>query len=107
MERQRSYNFFKLEYEGEYFKGVRSGKGKEYDKGILIYEGEFLHGKRNGKGKEYKNSELIFEGEFKDGKRWNGIEKEYNNYGKIKFEYEYLDGNICYENTKEYYENGK
>ena len=66
----------KLIYKGEYLKGKRNGKGKEYDKnGNLIFEGEYLNGKRNGEGKEiidldYKK--YIFQGEYLNGKRWNG-----------------------------------
>ena len=45
-----------MEYEGEYFNGEKSGKGKEYNyDGKLKFEGEYLKGKRNGKGKEYRD----------------------------------------------------
>ena len=60
-------------YEGEYLKGKKSGKGKEFDeKNLLIYEGDFLNGKRNGKGKsyEYKSESIImYEGGIF---RWEG-----------------------------------
>ena len=67
-----------LIYEGEYSKGERNGKGKEYGKeGNIIYEGEYLNGKRNGKGKEYdENGKLIFEGIFLKGERKKA--KEFN-----------------------------
>ena len=48
-------------YEGEYLKGEKNGKGKEYDfDGQLKFEGEYLKGKRNVKGKEcdYDNDKL-------------------------------------------------
>ena len=45
----------------------------------IIYEGEYLKGERNGKVKEYYDNNLIFEGEYLVGKRWNGKGKEYNN----------------------------
>ena len=43
---------------------LKEGKGyiKEFnDYGQLIFEGEYLKGKRNGKGKEYKNQVLLFQ----------------------------------------------
>ena len=57
-----------LIFEGEYFKGKRNGKGKEYYYGgKVIFEGEYLKGKRNGKGKEYDDEgKFIVEGEYKD-----------------------------------------
>ena len=70
-----------------------NGNIKEYDtdKGILIFEGEYLKGKRNGKGKEYNaKGKLKYEGEYLDGKR-NGKGKEYNPAGKIIFDGEYLN----------------
>jgi len=43
-----------LKFEGNYIKGERNGKGKEYyENGKLMYEGEYLNGKKRGKGKEY------------------------------------------------------
>ena len=62
-------------YDGEFFKGKKHGKGKEYyDYGVTIklkFEGEYLNGKRNGKGKEYdsENGSLMFEGEYLNGKK--------------------------------------
>ena len=101
----------KLIYEGEYLKGERNGKGKEYDElGNIIFEGEYLKGKRNGKGKEYFKNKLIFEGEYLNGKelkgkkysiygnllnelnRINGRGKQYDPYGNLEFEGEYLNG---------------
>ena len=51
-----------LVFEGEYLKGERNGKGKEYDFGNLKYDGEFKNGRKNGKGKEYYGFEekLLF-----------------------------------------------
>ena len=67
------YNYYnnKLIFEGEYLKGERNGRGKEYNySGKLIFEGEYLNGKRNGKGKEYDNfGQLLYEGEYKNGER--------------------------------------
>ena len=49
-----------LKYEGEYFKGERHGKGKEFSKeGKLIYEGEYANGKRDGKGKQYEDEGMF------------------------------------------------
>ena len=88
-------------------------KGKEYDilTGILLYEGEYLNGERNGKGKEYSFNGLIkFEGDFLNGKKWNGkglgLNKsrlyeikegkgyvtEYDDFHRLLFEGEYLNG---------------
>ena len=51
MEKEKN---IKLEFEGEYKKGERNGKGKEYyNDSKLKFEGEYKNGKRNGKGKEY------------------------------------------------------
>ena len=39
---------------------------------ILKFEGEYLNDERNGKGKEYDRSLIIFEGEYLKGYKWNG-----------------------------------
>ena len=98
-----------IKFEGEYLYGSKL-KGKEYINGILEYEGEYLLDKKwngkgydkngniiyelingNGKVKEYDNyGHLIFEGEYLNGKR-NGKGKEYKD-GKIEFEGEYENG---------------
>ena len=60
---------------------------------LQIFEGEYLDGIRNGKGKEYDYyGQLLFEGEYLNGKRWNGKEKVYNDVGELLFEGEYLNG---------------
>ena len=74
-----------LKYEGEYFKGERHGKGKEFNKeGKLIYERKYADGKWDGKGKQYadegmfgtgREPNLLYEGELKMA---NGMEKEKN-----------------------------
>ena len=86
-----------LIYKGEYYNGLRNGKGKEYDQeGNLIYEGEFLRGEREGEGKEYNEyGKLIFEGEFLKNKKWNGKEYHYEKT-KLLYECKYLDGKILY-----------
>ena len=93
----KEYIYNKLEYKGEYLnnkkwtgKGydkignianeLNDGKGniREYYKlnGNIKYEGVTLNGKRNGKGKEYnKFGRLIFEGEYLNEKE---MEKEKN-----------------------------
>ena len=77
-----------LIFEGEYSKGIRNGKGKEYYlNGQLEFEGEYLNGERNGKGKEYNDKgNLEFEGEYLNGKKWNGKGKEYNYNDQLEFE---------------------
>ena len=118
------YNAYddKLLFEGEYLKGKRNGKGKEYDyDGKLLFEGEYLNGKRNGKGKEYYHSgKLKFEGEYLNNKRClkfeggflnrkrNGNGKEHEKVfyedSKLKIEVEYL--NAKKYNGKVYKKNG-
>ena len=84
-----------LIYEGEYSKGERNGKGKEYGKeGNIIYEGEYLNGKRNGKGKEYdEKGKLLFEGEYLKGKRFN---VKYYGYKTIYYHKALIPGKCIY-----------
>ena len=115
-----------LKYDGEYLKGKRNGKGKEYYNNDLIFEGEYLNGIKNGQGIEYyDNYKYKYKGIYKNGKKWDGIGynesekeeyilkngtgkvKEYNDFGKLIFEGEYLNGEEN-GNGKEYNEvNGK
>ena len=45
-----------MEYEGEYLKGEKNGKGKiYYSNGNILFDGDYLNGKKNGKGKEYNS----------------------------------------------------
>ena len=100
----------KLKFEGEYLNGKRNGKGKEYDEnGKLMFEGEYLYNNKL-KGKYYVNGLLEFEGEFLYNKKWdgkgydengniiyelkqgNGKVKEYDDFGRLIFEGEYLNG---------------
>ena len=76
-----------LIYEGEYLKGKRNGRGKEYDAGLLIYEGEYKNGKRNGKGTEYDYGNKIFEGEYLNNKKWNGFQYEQEDNNVYIFKY--------------------
>ena len=115
-------------YEGEFSNGKRNGKGKEhYHKAYLKFEGEYLNGERwNGNAEEYRDFHFkrpIFKGEYKNGKKWNGkgydldnnivyelkegkgYVKEYNEYGLLSFEGEYLNGEKNGK-AKEYYERG-
>ena len=97
---------------GKYIKYEANGIVKEYDilNDELIFEGEYSRGKRNGKGKEYNNTYLIFEGEYLNGKKWDGklyrgkinpiceikkgegYIKEYNFIDNLIFEGEYKNG---------------
>ena len=57
---------------GKYKIGKKDGIGKVYklNTNILIFEGEYLKGERNGKGKEYyDNDNLKFEGEYLNGEK--------------------------------------
>ncbi len=92
-------------FEGGYLNGERNGKGKEFyeDNGRLKFEGEYSNGKKL-KGKEYNEKrQIIYKGEYFNGKKWNGKGIEYGfpdllqceiNNSILKFEYEYLDGEI-------------
>ena len=79
----------------------KNGKGEQtYFHSHIVYEGDFLHGKKNGKIKKYSykfydknDKKLIFEGEYKNGLR-DGKGKEYYENGKLKFEGEFLNGNV-------------
>ena len=104
----KEYMENKLIYEGEYSIGERHGKGKEYyDNGKIKFEGEYKYGLRwNG----IINGKIKFEGEYKYGLRWNGIINDYNNeflfeikngigkgkeydfFGKLEYEGEYING---------------
>ena len=108
--------------EGEIEYEIKNGNGyiKEYNiKGNLIFEGEYLNGDRyNGKEWQYETIEKDYflkeceeksEIEYLNGKRWNkvckrgsiilfriekgyGYLKEFDKYGKLIFEGEYLNG---------------
>ena len=101
----------KLIFEGSIIKGVKTGKGREYDYyGGLIFKGEYLNGEKK-RGKEYyQNCNIKFEGEYLNGKKWNGIGynaknemvnklkegkghiKEFDEENRLIFEGEYING---------------
>ena len=56
-----------LDFEGEFLRGEKNGKGKKYKIGRLIFEGEYINGKENGKGKEYYNNKEIYHKFFENG----------------------------------------
>ena len=80
------YEDEKLKFKGEYLNGKR-WNGVVYDP--YGYEGFIIkYGK--GKGKDYNNyGRLTFEGEYLNGLK-NGKGKEYYNYGILIFEGVYL-----------------
>ena len=83
-----------------------SSKGGYFPSFTVLYEGEYLRGKKNGKGKEYnEDDKLIFEGEYLNGRKWNGNMKEYFKNGFLKLEVKYLNGEKNGE-VKEYNING-
>ena len=103
------------EISGRYKKVEKNRKGKEYklNTDIVLFDGEYLNGKRNGKGKEYNNfGVLIFEGEYLngDGQYLNG---KRNGKGKEYYDNVTLKFDGEYLNDKrngkgkEYYYNGK
>ncbi len=79
-------------FSGKKIELEKEGKVKIYDcynDNTLLYEGEYP----NGKGKEYNYyGELIFEGEYLNRKKWKGKGKEYHDNNELKFEGEYLNG---------------
>ena len=117
----KKYFSGKLILEEEYKDGKKNGKVKNYypDTDQLIFEGEYLYDRRI-KGKEYIKGRLEYEGEYFFDKKWNGKGydkngniiyelkngtgkvKYYDNYGRLEFDGEYLNGE---ENgmIKEYY----
>ena len=98
----REYINERLEYEGEYLYN-KKWNGKGYDNyGNIIYE--LNHG--NGKVKKYTDyGKLRFEGEYLNGRR-NGKGKEYDYDDQLMFEGEYLNGQRNGKG-KEYDDNGK
>ena len=67
-------------------KEMEKEKNINYYNGELIFEGEYLNGKRwNGKG---YNKKGIIDFEIKNG---NGKGKDYNGFGVLKFEGEFLN----------------
>ena len=92
----------KLEFEGEFlYDGKWNGKGYD-ENGNIIYE--LING--SGRIRKFNNfGKLFFEGEYLNGKR-NGKGKEYNENGILIFEGEYNNG-IKDGKGKEYYFNGK
>ena len=76
-------------FEGEYLNDMK-WNGKLYKENQTEYEYGLKNG--NGKIKEYDSwGKLIFEGEYLNGKR-HGKGKEYNNHEEVYFEGEYLNG---------------
>ena len=69
---------------------------KRFDLSLINYKrfsSKYIYFESKGKGKEYnKYGDMIYEGEFLRGKR-NGKGKEYYYSNSIKFEGEYLNGN--------------
>ena len=78
-----------MEFEGEYFNG-KMWNGKE-DNIIGNKKFEIENGKGYIKEYSFMSEKLEFEGEYLKGER-NGKGKEYNFFGDIKFEAEYLNG---------------
>ena len=92
-----------MEHEGEYLYD-KKWNGKRYDEnGNIIYQ--LCNG--TGKVKEYfKHGKLKFEGEYLNG-QINGKGKEYDDEGNIFFEGEYLNGKRWNGIYREYAYNGR
>ena len=100
----------KVNFEGEYKKGKRNGKGKEYfnnfydndiyellyddfNKNTIKFEGNYIDGEREGEGIEYfENGKIKFKGEYSKGKEKNG--KGFNIKGEVVYEIQNGEGNI-------------
>ena len=67
-----------LEFEGEIFDFAYNGKGKTFEKNIMIFEGIFENGNKV-KGTSYENNIKKYEGEYKNDK-FNGHGKLYEIY---------------------------
>ena len=120
--RGKEYRGKSIIYEGEFKEGKRDGLGKEYYNEVLVFEGKFKNGERNGKGSEFwSNDQLMSEFIFKDkyvnlenysklrfignyinGEK-NGIGEEYDVYGNLIFQGEYLNNKRWKGKGIEYY----
>ena len=113
----KEYDYGTLIFEGEYINGEKNGKAKEYFKNeylevVLIFDGEYKNDKKwNGKGYchkfkkcyeikngegimiEYNKDRQFFICEYKNGMR-NGFGREFDEFGRLIFEGQYLDGAI-------------
>ena len=102
---RKEYVNTKLEYEGEYFHGIKwNGKGyningkiiyelingtgpvKVFKNNILIFEGSYVKGKKNGYAKVYYDT-----GEYKNNKK-NGKGKRYDKKKGLIYDGDYLKG---------------
>ena len=65
----------------------------------MIFEGNYLKGEKNGKGKEYHDAfgYVIFEGEYLDGKRWKGKGNKYDDKGNL-ISFLYIPSNSNFPN---------
>lgn len=81
-----------LEFEGEIFDFAYNGKGKTFEKNIMIFEGIFENGNKV-KGTSYENNIKKYEGEYKNDK-FNGHGKLYEIYEDTNEIYLYYEGNF-------------
>jgi len=81
---------------------------KRFDLSLINYKrfsSKYIYFESKGKGKEYnKYGDMIYEGEFLFGKR-NGKGKEYNKYGDMIYEGEFLRGKRNGKGKEYYYSN--
>ena len=101
------YTFSNGEYYiGEWSKGERNGKGKEYyNDNKLRYDGDFVNGKYEGNGEYYFENEEYYIGQFLEGKR-HGNGKLFYKDKNIKYEGEFKNDNLDGKG-KYYYKNGE
>ena len=103
------YKDGKIEYDGDFIKGKREGKGKYFFENGYYYIGEWLNNFMNGKGTVYyNNGTILYEGDwvcdkkegngkniYKDGEYYIGEWLNNERHGK-GIEY-YKNGTILYE----------
>jgi len=94
-----------LSYEAKYTNGVLNGVKKFYDQyGNLTEESNFINGELNGPFVIYNNGNIIKKGGIKNGK-YEGNFYEYNEDGKIAFEYYYKNGVLEGKYCRNFYNN--
>ena len=86
---------------------MKYGKGKVkefYDYGNILFEGDYFNGLKQGKGIKYnKNGNIEFSGNYLNGERSNGIEK--NIIKKEIIIWRRILNGIRYGKLKEYFNN--
>ena len=71
-----------------------NGIGSEYDcsSGQLIFKGKYFFKEKRKIGLEFKDDKISFTGEIRNGKKWEGEGSEYDSYGRLIYDGQYLSG---------------